>query len=156
MKKLLILLLCVVSLAVKAQIVNIPDANFLKGLIAAGVDINYDGKIQESEALLVTEINVNGKNISSLEGIASFKNLIKLDCGSNLLTALDLSKNPNLEELACGGNKLASLDLSNNIKLTDLLCDNNDLANLDLSKNPVPPAGYRELPSVRHEIGHGC
>ncbi|MGC4104722.1 hypothetical protein [Ferruginibacter sp.] len=58
-----------------AQVVNIPDANFKQALLAANpsIDLNNDGQIQVSEALLVDQIDVNNKNISDLTGIQSFK-----------------------------------------------------------------------------------
>ena len=61
-----------------AQIVNIPDPNFKNALIDEGVDTNNDGEIQVSEAEAVLNLNVNDRNISSLEGIQSFINLEEL------------------------------------------------------------------------------
>jgi len=53
--------------------------------------------------------------------------LIELDCGSNQLTSLDVSKNTKLRELKCGYNKLTSLDVSKNTHLIELQFDNNRL-----------------------------
>ena len=58
-----------------------------------------------------------------------------LNCGSNRLTSLDLSKNTALTELICHNNQLTSLDFSKNTALTQLKCDNNQLTSLDVSKN---------------------
>ena len=57
-----------------AQIVNIPDANFLAELISDGVDTNDDGQIQVSEAEAVTNLVIISSDISSLEGINRFTN----------------------------------------------------------------------------------
>ena len=135
MKKILTILICTLSLALKAQIVHIPDANFKKALIEYGIDINHDGEIQESEALLATKIIVSEDSISSLEGIASFANIIELSCDRNNLTALDVSKNLKLEKLFCDKNKLTSLDVSKNPNLSILDCHKNGLTSLDVSKN---------------------
>ncbi len=64
-----------------------------------------------------------------------FKNLKYLNCSSNLLTSLDLSKNTELEFLKCSSNQLTSLDLSKNKKLEYLNCSSNNLTQIDLSKN---------------------
>ncbi|MEN9489145.1 MAG: hypothetical protein RL494_1410 [Bacteroidota bacterium] len=69
MKKLYILI-SLFALVAKAQIVNIPDANFRNSLNF--VDINNDGQIQQSEALLITTLLIDHSNISSFEGIESF------------------------------------------------------------------------------------
>ena len=58
-----------------------------------------------------------------------------LECDSNQLTKLDVSKNANLTELWCGYNQLTKLDVSKNATLTELLCGSNQLTKLDVSKN---------------------
>jgi hypothetical protein len=79
----------------KAQIVNIPNANFKAKLLSANstntiakdlsgnfidIDTNNDNEIQESEALQVKELNLlNCNNVSSIVGINSFINLTKLE-----------------------------------------------------------------------------
>jgi hypothetical protein len=105
MKKYLLLLL-LASFSVEAQIVNIPDANFKAKLLQSSpsnqiaqnqnyenikIDVNNDGEIQESEALLVRRLNISNANIASLEGINNFINLEDLLVNNNNLTNLDLS-----------------------------------------------------------------
>jgi hypothetical protein len=132
----------------QAQIVNIPDANFKNALVNTNcadldgdgtldgdVDTNNDGEIQESEAQAVLSLFVMGKYISSLEGIQSFTNILKLFCDENQLSSLDISQNPNLEVLDCNDNKLTNLDVSQNSNLRSLYCRNNQLTNLDVSQN---------------------
>src|SRR5690554_564552 len=118
-----------------AQIVNIPDVNFKNALIEAGVDTNGDGEIQISEAEAVINLNVNGKDISSLEGIESFVNIEELKCSSNNLVTLDMSQNPNLQRLDCERNQLTALDVYQNTNLKILACYTNQLNNLDVSQN---------------------
>lgn len=121
--------------APQAQIVNIPDANFKAELIYLSVDKNKDGKIQVSEAQIVTSLNLFDRSIASLSGIEAFVNLNRLNCRSNQLTTIDVSKNTALTYLECGSNKLTIIDISKNTALTELSCDNNRLTTLDLSKN---------------------
>ncbi len=124
--------LCFAGLNVKAQVVSIPDANFKAALIAAGVDKNNDGEIQESEALLVEKLDVYRKDISSLEGIAAFKQLTFLSCGSNNLQSLELSNNTGLIDLMCSNNKFTSLDLSALVNLKHVFCSINKLTVLNV------------------------
>jgi hypothetical protein len=105
MKKYLLLLL-LASFSVEAQIVNIPDANFKAKLLEASpsntiaqnvfnqnikIDVNNDGEIQESEALLVNILNVSNAGISSMDGIQVFFNLLELRANDNNLTGLNMT-----------------------------------------------------------------
>src|SRR5690554_1427032 len=110
MRNLYILLFLLFSTALHSQIVDIPDINFKNALIEEGVDTNNDGEIQISEAEAVVLLNVNGRNISSLEGIGSFVNIEELHCSSNQLTTLDMSLNINLQKLTCIYNQLTYLN----------------------------------------------
>ena len=72
------------------------------------VDINGDGEIQYSEAQLITFLNLDNRNISSLEGIEAFTNLKSLSCNENLLTNLNVTSLSNLIYLNCGGNQFTA------------------------------------------------
>ncbi|WP_339697095.1 T9SS type A sorting domain-containing protein [uncultured Marixanthomonas sp.] len=122
-----------------AQIVTIPDANFKNALLNtecvdtngdgdadANADLNSDGEIQFTEAEAVLSLDVSFQNISSLEGISSFTNMITLFCTDNDLTELDLSALLNLEVLGCWDNdEIVTLDFSANVNLISLECDSN-------------------------------
>ncbi|MFK7750720.1 MAG: T9SS type A sorting domain-containing protein [Kordia sp.] len=151
MKKqyLLFFVLIITAQSLFAQIVNIPDANFKLALttyfssdtdgdIIADtiVDTNGDGEIQQTEAEAVEVLIITNRNISSLEGIASFTNLKHVRCLSNNLTSFDISSNLLLEVLECGYNQLTNLDISANINLKRLITHNNQISNLDVSSNP--------------------
>lgn len=150
MKKIyLLIILSVICVNGYSQIVNIPDANFKNALVNTicadfdgdfvyddDVDTNNDGEIQVSEAEAVLgALNVRDQNISSLEGVQSFINILRLSCSRNELTSLDVSQNVNLVDLYCGENQLSNLDLSQNISLDYLGCSVNLLTSLDLSQN---------------------
>ena len=114
--------------------VSIPDVNFKKYLVTY-FDDNGDGEISNVEALEVTKIYCTDKNLKSLEGIASFKNLTNLNCNRNQLTSLDISANTALTVLDCSENPLTSLNLADNTALISLDCCRNHLTSLDLSGN---------------------
>ncbi|MVO08879.1 T9SS type A sorting domain-containing protein [Flavobacterium sp. TP390] len=148
MKKTLLLLILFFSSYIRAQNVNIPDANFKNALLDHGVtitgegvskiDINDDGEIQVTEATAYAgTINVVAKNISDLSGIEAFINVTELWCSQNQLTALNLTQNTALVKLSCFLNQLATLNLSQNTQLEFLGCSHNQLTNLDLSQNTV-------------------
>ena len=71
--------------------IKISDENFLAALIANS-DINKDGDdfITRVEAEAAEILNVNAKDIASLDGIQFFVNLKELRCAENKLTSLDI------------------------------------------------------------------
>jgi hypothetical protein len=153
MKTLCLLVAVFFISAVKAQNIEIPDANFKERLLLAStanliacdaqgnsiqIDTNQDGEIQFSEALSVKKLNITwwqDSPISSLEGILNFVNLEELDCHRDVITALDLTGMSNLKRLACSDNLLtgAGLKLDGCTSLEYLNCGENGLSELDLS-----------------------
>jgi hypothetical protein len=143
------LLLLTITLS-KAQILDIPDANFknaMVNLISADfngdltpdddVDTNNDGEIQLSEAEAVIGLIVTQQNIASLEGISNFTNIEYLNVWDNDLTSLDVSNLSNLNNLFCPKNLLTSIDLSQNVNLQEFICWENNLTDLDISQNSL-------------------
>ena len=82
-------------------------------------DTDGNGEIDLAEAAEVTEIEVPSMGIKSLDGIASFENLSKLDCSSNLLKDLDVSKNLKLAWLDCRDNKIEVIYIKEGQTITD-------------------------------------
>ena len=107
---------------------NFPDVNFRRFLTAKG----SDGYFNE---YYPTTLHVKSRGIKSLRGIEFFLKLTYLDCRSNQLTELDVSKNTALEILYCSSNQLTELDVTGNTALTYLDCHSNQLTELDVSKN---------------------
>lgn len=113
MKKKLLYLLLLFSGIASAQIVNIPDINFKNWLLSANtsndiakdindnyivIDTNGDYEIQESEALQVWSLSIQGSGVSDATGLEAFTNLRYFNCSlNNGLTYLDLSTLVNLE-----------------------------------------------------------
>ena len=98
-------------------------------------DTDGSGKLSQEEIDAVTDMDVSGQGIESLEGIGYFSSLQALNCGENNLVSLNVSQNTSLAYLYCYSNKLGSLDLRENTALIDLYCFGNELSSLDVSKN---------------------
>lgn len=110
---------------------NFPDDNFrdyIKTYIASGSNV-----LTVEKRSKVEKIEVEGRNISSLEGIEAFPNLTELNCGNNSIQNLDLRQNPKLKTLKCNKNQLTQLDLSKNPDIKYLYCSDNQLEQLDVS-----------------------
>lgn len=120
---------------VPVQYTSIPDAKFEALLIAMKLDDVVDGKVMTSKINTRTSLYISNLAIKDLTGIGDFTALTDLECKSNDLTALDVSKNINLSYLNCANNKLTNLDVSKNLNLTNLICNGNYLSSIDLSKN---------------------
>ena len=109
---------------------NFPDENFRNSVYA--YDKDNSGTLNSTERDAVTNISVSSKSITSLKGVEFFTKLTQLDCSSNQLTSLDLSKNTALTQLNCSANQLTSLDLSKNTALKSVYCQDNKLTTLKL------------------------
>lgn len=113
------------------------DAKF-KSEVLAGYDMDNDGKLTREEALEIRSLSLSSKTISSLSGIEYFSNLEILDCSSNKLTSLELSKNTALKILNCKSNpSLAKLDVSHNAMLENLDCSSTGITGLNVSANTI-------------------
>ena len=135
MKKLVWIALCLYSVQLNAQIVNIPDTQFKQRLINLGVDSNGDGEIQVSEALAIDSLSLKNSVSNNLTGIEAFTNLEILDLSGSFGVVFDLSSNVALRKLNCSQCSLTSLDVSSNTQLTELLCFTNDISSIDISQN---------------------
>jgi uncharacterized repeat protein (TIGR01451 family) len=150
MKKLLFITLLFTGI-VNAQIINIPDPAFKGFVLSAGshsgvldaglnpvvLDVNADGEIDQSEALLAYNIDINMLGLTSLEGIQYFTNLVHLSCSSMNLTSLHVSTLANLQSLDCSHNQIISLDASNLPNLRSLNCGGNFMETLNITNCPA-------------------
>lgn len=152
MKKILLLLMLSCSFLGQAQIVTIPDANFLSKLlqadntnsiayvggIAVKIDTNLDGNIQETEAILIDSLNVSNAGIFDLTGIQSFSNVKSLRCYSNNINGnLNLLSLTQLVTLQCYDNQISGIDVLNSPNLKSIIAYNNLLSTIDLTQNNV-------------------
>ena len=131
------------------EVVEFEDSKFQA--LTLYYDKNNDGKLQAWEAALVTELELSGQSIKSLQGIEYFTELESLNCTSNLLTSLDVTNNRKLRALWCKSNhivyylNISELDVTNNPSLKKLdfgMCchtrwgDLTPIEHIDLSRNP--------------------
>ena len=108
-------------LAISAE--NFPDPAFLQYINECYMDTDKDGYLSAGELAKIRTINIPGKGVRDLTGLAHFTALEKLFCQSNDLTALDLSGNPALTFVNCSQNRLTSLDFGSNPQLNEIYAD---------------------------------
>ena len=113
-------------------VVEFADEN-LAAFIVSAYDLNNDGKLQESEAGKIRNIDCGAKGIKSLGGIENLHNLKELRVTGNELTSIDISANSELELLQADGNPLKSLEFgaAHNPKLEYINIHGNQLTSLD-------------------------
>ena len=109
------------SIAINAS--NFPDPDF-RTYVKAEFDKDNNNSLSDTERKTATVINVKDKLIETLEGIEFFPNLKELDCSTNQLASLNLSKNAKLKYLYCSQNELTSLDVSQTAVTTLNASDN--------------------------------
>ncbi len=137
MQKIFTTLLFVFSLSVcKAQWVTIPDPNFV-----AWLQTNYTGCMNGNQmdttcsgVVIGNYIDCSWENISDLNGIQYFNNLLHLDCSGGTISSLPSL--PNLTELDCNNNALTSLPPLSST-LVHLDCRHNQLTSLPALPNSV-------------------
>ena len=119
-----------------------PDKNFAQALSELSTT-NTDYKnvlilpcgFNKGRVRFTTSLDLSFRNISSLKGIEFFTDLVELNCMSNKLANVDLSKNTALKTLNMSDNTLSSITLPQTETLTTLLLNNNLLTSVDLTKN---------------------
>ena len=95
-KVILSAIMLVVTLTVMADVrineTTFPDSNFRNWVLAQ--DYGADGALTSEELENITSLDVRRLEIHDLKGIEYFVALKDLNCMTNKLTALDLSKTP--------------------------------------------------------------
>ncbi len=117
------------------NIKNFPDDAFRS--YVQTLDKDTSGTLSPAEIAEVENLIIYDRGISDLTGIEYFTNVKYLNCSTNNLTSLDLSKNTLIDLLMCDSNQLTSLDLSNNTALESIFCGSNKIKKLDFSKNAL-------------------
>ena len=116
----------------------VPDNNFEQALmddVNINVDPILDDYVPTAIIETLTNLDINGKNISDLTGIEDFIALQNLNCSDNDLSTVDLSKNINLIEIDCSNNVFSVIDFTENTALITINCSDNMLSDLDLIAN---------------------
>ncbi len=149
MKKLYLLLFFTLFIFTsKAQVITFSDAAFKSKLLESSpdnfisrnlngdyfaIDANANNEIEETEALEVAFLEIDGAAISSLNDITYFTNLVSLNCENNSLTGLNVSNLLYLLFLNCSNNQLVNLNVNGLTELQNINCQFNQLINLDVS-----------------------
>ncbi len=156
MKNTLLTLFILLLNQINAQVINFPDSSFKSRLVSSSVtntssiakdvngssikvDINNDGEIEVSEALLVYEIRTNNIMfpINDFTGISNFQNLRKYrlagDVNPSPTVFLDFTGLVNLERIECNNTGIQSLTVAGLTNLKELYCKNNNLQSLNLT-----------------------
>jgi len=144
-----------------AQNITFSDANFKNALVNTNcinndanyggdidADLNNDGEIDLTEALLVTNLEINNQNISNINEISYFSNLQILFCSENLITSINFSNNNILQSLFCNNNLLSSLTLNNLPNLADVHCSGNLITEIDLSTTGFAQGDFSNNPNL--------
>ncbi|WP_165499065.1 SusF/SusE family outer membrane protein [Gramella sp. KN1008] len=120
-----------------SETVSIPDPNFEQALIDLGIDSDgtMNATVLLSDVQNIEVLEVQNRNISSLEGLSAFSNLKILRAWDNQLTSLDVSSNPNLVHLSVARNQITGLDLTNNTAVIELYAYENNLSSLLIPSN---------------------
>ncbi|MBE9487940.1 MAG: fimbrillin family protein [Bacteroidetes bacterium] len=98
------------------------------------VDVDKNGEISLSEALAVTELELE-EDFSSIKGVAYFKNLTLLNFGGSSVTEFDVSENLALQTLKFYDTSVENFDVTKNTELTYLDCGETPIKTIDVSKN---------------------
>jgi len=108
--KLLFILFALTSTIALSQTTKIPDEHFERTLVEQGIDSDgmVNGYILNSDAKLVTSLDLHNKDIKDLTGIAAFTSLSYLNCIDLNLSPLDVSKNIGLVHLFTNVNDLTT------------------------------------------------
>lgn len=175
MKKKYFIILLLFSIFTNAQIINISDINLKNKLLQADInspiafdansnqikiDINNDNEIEINEALLVYTLYVSNSNITNLNGLEFFSNMIDLDCNSNNITSFDFTLFPNLLYFKGNNNLFSSLSINNNNTIDTIQLYNNNLTSvsvtncsnlweLNCSNNNITSLNILNLPTLQ-------
>ncbi len=115
----------------------IPDDNFEAYLEANGMGdgIPNNDSVSIANIANLKKLDVSNQNITDLNGISFFTELVILVCENNSLTNLDITQNLNLEKLNCRYNQISNIDLSQNTALTTLNISDNNFSSINISQN---------------------
>lgn len=113
----------------------IPDVAFERALIELNIDDVEDGSVVTDDIKTVTTLVMNDKGIADLTGLKDFTLLDNLWVNDNVLTILDVSRNPLLKFVFAENNQLTTLTTANLTVLEKLEVSNNELSELNLTDN---------------------
>ena len=116
---------------------NAVDPDF-RAYLLENFDTNGDDALSGEEAAAITEIDITGMGITSIEGVEYFfmPNVQILKVADNDLTMIDLVDFQKIEELYCSNNQIAGeWDFSNCPNIRIIEADHNQLTSISLSSS---------------------
>ena len=130
--------ICLISFNLSAQNIVFSDANLKSALLShiPKVDANNDNEISISEALAVTQLKLNKKNISNIEDLLVFENLKKLNIDTNNITTIPDVLFERLRFLSCTKNTISSLPTVVSTNLDSLYLNHNLIENANFVNTP--------------------
>lgn len=152
MQKISFLIVCLLfGFIMNGQIISFSGNSFKTRLLQANInntiaknslgqyfkiDQNNNGEIEISEALSVSELNVNSMYVTNLVGISYFTNLVNLDCHTNTISSLDITPLVNLQVLNYSANSISSLVVNPTNLITNLNCGGNQITSFNSANWP--------------------
>jgi len=94
------------------------------------IDLNNNG-IKDANEANITFGSFKNYTLGA-QTVTIYGNVTVLDCNTNSLTVLDLSKNTALKHLDCNTNSLTALDVTNNTALEKLYCYGNQIKEAEM------------------------
>lgn len=111
------------------------DKNFEKAVLE-NFDLNKNGILESQEAVMVTNLFLVQKGITSTEDLRLFKNVKMIILDDNTISNIVINDLDQLELFSCTGCKISSFKAENLKNLTTLYLDNNLLQNISLAGIP--------------------
>ncbi|AZI53785.1 hypothetical protein EIB75_00300 [Epilithonimonas vandammei] len=138
MKKSIFIIFLLLLINCKAQEISIKDEH-LKNALLKQLDYNKNGKLDVSEIENVTELKLDEKGISDLNGIEQFFNLKDLNLRKNNISDFSvLNKLIKLENLYIGDNqKIDRLNLDKLVNLKGIYAFRLGLTEIKLNSNNI-------------------
>jgi len=113
-----------------------PDPNFRAVISTRTYDFDGNNYLSDYEIGRIYNIDCEGQDVRSLQGIEYFTSLQGLWCRNNSISSVDLSCNKDLRGIWCSDNDFTSLDFTENHELVWVYCQDNSITSLDFSNNP--------------------
>jgi Leucine-rich repeat (LRR) protein len=117
------------------QKLEFKDKNFEKAVLE-NFDMNKNGMIESPEAVMVMNLFLVQKGITSAEDLQFFKNVKMIVIDDNVISNVVISNLDQLELFSCTGCKISSFKTVNLKNLTSLYLDNNLLESISLTGIP--------------------
>ena len=116
-KRLLLIIILMAPVLSYSQKTYVPDDIFEAWLEGNGYgdDIAFNDSVLTSAISVITQLDLNNKNISDLTGISDMLLLQNLSAGNNTISSVDLTGLFNLKEISLSDNNLTQIVLPDSV-----------------------------------------